>query len=517
MPFVHYIPPFKDFVEFFLFVYPVLAYVLHANVLSILYLLFLHSLDARWQLFPVYGMLITSIFFPHAVNGYFLVAYLALSIAITYNFPMCSPLRSSISSVGVQDICFEGEKTDFWVRFYYPTSAARRPASMASTVFSCIAPAIAVFSTSFLIYGDALSGSIYFGIVLIVAVEKMRELRTHFISYLPHGMTHENIANYARLPAFLFGHMNLMSIAAIPDAPWTGDASRPVVLLLHGLGACRSTYTSIAFALVEAGHVVICPEFGDGTPCYTSLPDGQCRPYQSFDGGESGPAYHAFRADQLLHREIEVKLIMKYLTSLSHGEKADFIKHVLWTNNGNGGFVSSIHNLSSSLILCGHSFGGATALHMATSPSCSDFRREHSIKAVVLLDPWMFPLSQNLYHGKQLLEYPTLCLHADRFQWPENLDFETKVMEACMSSVVQVRIQNCGHVSYCEMALLAPYVSAYLLRNTGIRDPLTCLHEICDAVKGFVESITIGPDDNSFQPLQCKHFRILYARNNSEK
>lgn len=235
-----------------------------------------------------------------------------------------------------------------------------------------------------------------------------------YISVLESTQVLNGIASFAKLPQFIFQHMKHMSINCTEDAPVcfhvtdeeieTEDKNKTpkqmkVAFLIHGLGGSRSLYSHICLRLASEGYFVICPEFGDRTACFSLLAGGETRVYTSYVAAkgeaELSEGYQEFRRNQLEHRAVEMGIIVKYFSSLGHQKqevgKAGTVKEPLvrWNRSNAGGsfFINSLSAISIDTesrvgeketrspvsldiahpYLVGHSFGGATAIHLQTS------------------------------------------------------------------------------------------------------------------------------------------------------
>ena len=60
------------------------------------------------------------------------------------------------------------------------------------------------------------------------------------------------------------------------------------------------------------------------------------------------------------------------------------------------------------LLLGGHSFGGATAVAAANLLT-------EQPKALLLLDPWLFPIHEEIAAGKVGLRCPVQMIHSEKF------------------------------------------------------------------------------------------------------
>lgn len=60
-------------------------------------------------------------------------------------------------------------------------------------------------------------------------------------------------------------------------------------------------------------------------------------------------------------------------------------------------------------VLAGHSFGGMTTCHAASRLT------KHDIKAVWVVDPWLFAFCDEFSSGKLKIDVPTIVISSERF------------------------------------------------------------------------------------------------------
>ena len=198
-------------------------------------------------------------------------------------------------------------------------------------------------------------------------------------------------------------------------------SSLPLIIMSHGLGAFRTTYSAICTQLTSHGYLVAAIEHRDGSASLT-LTDKHTviMPYKhpeavtvydarQFSDERMAKAIgeHAWRNSQLLKRAEEVKKLLSILLQehtceswSPSGEKhKDILKHLL-------------HSIDKCRVYAtGHSFGACTVM-----TTCSQDSR---FKACIALDPWMFPLPDNDEWVDR--PFPLLVINSYTFQWAENL------------------------------------------------------------------------------------------------
>merc|ERR1711934_798171 len=119
------------------------------------------------------------------------------------------------------------------------------------------------------------------------------------------------------------------------------------------------------------------------------------------DGNE-----YKVRNEQLSHRSGEISRVIDLLAKLNAGE---FVENVVDPNcdlTGIKGNLDMTHNL----FLLGHSFGGSSVILAAS--------QDPRVKAVLTLDPWMFPASEQEFS----ITTPTTVINSGKFLNENNVN-----------------------------------------------------------------------------------------------
>jgi dienelactone hydrolase len=536
--------------------------------------------------------------FNHLISISILVLSIVICIIFPMVPPLLSHTHQPI---GIQDICLQGDQTKFWVRFYYPSALPSWNLFQETKTFlyNSIYEFLFMFLI-FQFYSLTSSSSLALPPALPLALPlvpsapspphivllfwSLHFLMKYFekvisqikqVNYLPDHLASHGMARYSKLPQILFSHLDLFTICGYTDSSLLDTISLKIAFVLHGLSGCRSTYTSICLSLVSQGYLVISPEFGDSTPASSLLPDGTIRYYEHYLGSLDSQEYHDFRQKQLQQRVHEMNIILSFLqtvrghrssssstaaaaaaaaTSASSDEQMNqFQPHIRWKSNLSSStsppsvidsslFLKSLQSNSLQVefknpLIVGHSFGGATAIYLAsntTSTECQLFRQRYGLGGLVLYDPWMFPLGETLRKGEETIHFyqsasptsvndddtrmvthetglhhtsiPILCLHAEKFQWKANLEFENQVVRVSSSSasplppestpsppstrsfIYQIRLEDAGHMNYTEVSLLAPHVMSRM-KSIGKQNPDDLLADINDLTVNFIKMI----------------------------
>eukprot|EP01041_Mallomonas_annulata_P003876 gene3876-7735_t len=578
------IPPLRDVFEAYLIVYiacsaflPILTPT-HSWV-PFIFASVVHVLRGiRWQLTLTYISIIlqlcTIFMFPNGSFIYFHRMSTVLTLLITITIPMLPPILPSLQEdVSIQDVCLKGPNGLFWIRIFYPCikhSATNSTFSIAvlKELVCCTACMILILLSPLVIPGYSCSWHETYhilGLFLLVLVPHLLQWlsQLHVTSYLPEDHMEEvigSIADYAKMPHFMFSHLKYWQICCSRDARVKVEREGAVpmhreglqtVLAMHGLGGSRSVLSSTCMRLAASGYIVIAPDFGDGSASLTVLPDGSRRRYlrYPFAPGESDDSegYFSFRHSHLMHRTGELDTVMRFLKEIivagvavtsnngttnnhiSVSSTDSVIHSVKWRTDAksigdddyvsdskaNGSrFLSSLTVVGGGWcrclappILLGHSFGGATALHLAAGDDvgASSFRKDWGISAVITLDPWMFPLSPHV-KDKGIVNIPWLCVHTDRFQWPTNMTFETALVRRS-DAVLHIRIRDAGHLNYTEMGLLSPLIQSRLMKSIGSQDPLALGKNIDELVLALI-TVTHGQRQGHGEENRTRDIRL---------
>jgi len=274
-----------------------------------------------------------------------------------------------------------------------------------------------------------------------------------------------------KMPAYLDPHIAL-------SAPISLSGSRssspplpkfPIVIFSHGLGGNRFVYTSVCGDLASHGILVVAVEHRDGTASVTTFNDGNHLFYQR-------PYPYAsekrFRQSQIVYREQEIIRVVEFLKNVNEGKGTEANQL-----NGNAS-VNSFFKLeqlkgrllTSHMVIAGHSFGAATAIHVI---------RNHSdiFRGVLLLDPWMYPVMP----AKSQLPAPTLTIISQQFEkWEPNQnvlkDFvQENLLEFDNSRFL--RIVNSGHQHQGDFPVLFRTAFRKIPMIGGSVDPVEALKQ----------------------------------------
>jgi len=250
----------------------------------------------------------------------------------------------------------------------------------------------------------------------------------------------------------------------IPGNQW------PVVVMSHGLAACRSTYSFLCYSLASRGYCVAAVEHGDGSACVRTLVDRPQAEHRFLwqELVEAGTPELTLRNRQVRQRAAELGLVLDVLEKIDQGNFADTGAWTLDSSRGQTGGMEW-EKLTNSLDLenvaaAGHSLGGATTVFTLAT--------DKRFKSGVALDSWMFPLREenSISSGIENL----LFINCETFQTKKNLEvmkrFEVELEDDSFPSSNVLTILGASHHSPTDIPTIfkgAGWLSSYLLPGGG--------------------------------------------------
>lgn len=215
------------------------------------------------------------------------------------------------------------------------------------------------------------------------------------VPYFLHGVqVLEGTAHFLKVPAILLKwliHTKAWCYEADPEDAYPANTHTPygykIILFSHGLGGTPDVYGNIIQHLVAAGYLVAALHHADGSSSFIQMDSQYSLTYEPLTSAErSNPSKeHKRRHLQLTQRAREVQVAIDLLQDINTRPYQENDEAKVAPDLALARLLLYRRMNMNSIIAMGHSFGAATAL-MATQ---SDSR----IKACVLHDPWMFPLS----------------------------------------------------------------------------------------------------------------------------
>jgi len=411
----------------------------------------LHVYPLLWLLpFAVWGVISRGLLHQHVfgVSAHVVAAAVAVlgaaaSCALEVIVPSDAHLPAPtgpFAPVGAS-VFLEHEEVDLMVRVYYP--------ALPSGVMEHALP-----RAPFVYNGtNAAAG--------FAALMKSPTMMFSWVSYLQSLFWSVDFS--ASAPEAALAGLGPSGAAGGGTADATSLAPLPVVVFSHGLGGLPEIYSAITADLVSHGWIVVAPEHFDSSAAFAALPSGQSQPYVPLRKEQINdfPVAHKIRNAQLQQRTREVQAALDLVSWLAgdsparravpiisrsdEGSRLDVAGDRLTTapaatndkatsatasdaaerDDTKPAFKLNTSVLAIASVLegrvdaarvavMGHSFGAATALSTAD--------KDKRPKAVVALDPWMFPLSvATMQRG--LHHVPSLGICGDYFTaWQANAE-----------------------------------------------------------------------------------------------
>ena len=226
--------------------------------------------------------------------------------------------------------------------------------------------------------------------------------------------------------------------------------------------------SQLCYQLASQGVIVAAVEHRDGSGCGSHFAEeerGETKmtivPHEHVPTDDNEIAK---RNEQIKLRSDEVRRTIDVLEKLNSGESfKNFVVDSLLTNLTK---IKGSFDLEKNLFLVGHSFGGSTVI-LASS-------EDTRVKAVLALDPWMFPLSQSCL----VLNTPTLVVNTDKFVNQNNINVIKKATPSD-DDIVKFKVMRSGvHLSATDVPAIFP--SKLIRKGLGFMDkvdPSTVMKE----------------------------------------
>ncbi|XP_035204421.1 platelet-activating factor acetylhydrolase-like, partial [Stegodyphus dumicola] len=232
----------------------------------------------------------------------------------------------------------------------------------------------------------------------------------------------------------------------------------PVVIFSHGLGGCRTSYTTFCLELASQGYVVAALEHRDYSACmsffyerqssatdknltdHSSCQEKLVKRWMLFRKVKQGKGEYSIRNQQVHHRAKECSLALNILSAINAAEP---VANVLDTSKLPLESFKGMLNLGK-VSVAGHSFGGATVIAtMAT---------DKRFKAGLGLDTWMLPFTEETSIFRKV-QQPMLFINMEKFQTRANLKV-MKMMESTKSLRVIITLKGTVHLNQCDVPFL---------------------------------------------------------------
>ncbi|XP_054720885.1 platelet-activating factor acetylhydrolase-like [Uloborus diversus] len=295
---------------------------------------------------------------------------------------------------------------------------------------------------------------------LFYPVKKIK-INSRSPDWLPHESYLEGCAMFFKMWPPLFckyfpKFVGDISIPAMWDAPPLRIPGQrfPVLVFSHGLGGCRTSYTTICLEMASQGYVVAAVEHRDYSACMsfyyehqdTSKPTNEqnskdlVKRWMLFKKVKQGKGEYTIRNQQVHQRAEECSSVLNLLNSLDSSEPVD---NVMETSHLPLEYFQGLLDLDRASI-AGHSFGGATVV-MAMA-------KDKRFKVGLGLDTWMLPLREESVLLKKV-EQPMLFINMEKFQTRSNLRLMKQLQTSSTKRLV-VTLKGTVHLNQCDVPFL---------------------------------------------------------------
>ncbi|KAG7168770.1 Platelet-activating factor acetylhydrolase-like [Homarus americanus] len=231
----------------------------------------------------------------------------------------------------------------------------------------------------------------------------------------------------------------------------------PVVVFSHGLSANRSIYSTVCSELASHGFVVAAVE----------------------------------------HRVEECIRTLDVLEKLNEGK----VKNELPSNFDLQQLFGRLD--MSQPVMTGHSFGGVTAI--------STLAKDKRFKIGLALDPWMFPIKDEVDALCPSVTQPLICISTEAFQSDSNLQAMSKLNS---DTTVFVTIKGTVHQNQCDTPFLVGHIGRVFAGASSPLDPQTAMDINNRLMLNFIAKHLgeKGASLNTYVPyLEIQKDKIVYG------
>lgn len=210
----------------------------------------------------------------------------------------------------------------------------------------------------------------------------------------------------------------------VQEQPATEKRKLIPLVFLHGLSCNRTASSGLCRDFASHGYIVFSLDHCDGSSYYSQKKNGDEFMWKAQGDFTEKRLY----VDRLAVRRREVTDLIDDLY------KPDFLQKTL-------GFPEGVELDLDKLILGGHSFGGCTAIVIAN--------KDPRVKVLYGLDPWLWPIREDLDNGSIHLKIPQHYIITDEFErrCREYFSYST-------STFAKKSIKKSGHENEGEVIIL---------------------------------------------------------------
>ena len=298
--------------------------------------------------------------------------------------------------------------------------------------------------------------------------------------YLPHGSA--NVKAYAdflglNFASFFLEHVCKLKLRARKGCPVIEKEilpQLPIIIFSHGLGGTSTSNSFLCEDFASKGYVVFSMGHGAGMASLAMNSNGAIIHHRKLtkEQREDDSKLWDLRNAQVEHRGYEIQLLLDTLEELQEGNICPPLKGRLSLEN---------------VFICGHSYGGATAIHT----SLEDWR----IKACCAHDPIMYPFRPTVLKKANFVQ-PLFVIDSEEWaSFDDRPGIVTKLMQNCskeqfeeFDSLIRswIYVKNTGHYNFCDFPI---FLNAALRRlgKSGAIEPVMSLRIISDLTTNFFD------------------------------
>ncbi|XP_053646031.1 platelet-activating factor acetylhydrolase isoform X3 [Cherax quadricarinatus] len=252
--------------------------------------------------------------------------------------------------------------------------------------------------------------------------------------------------------------MRGVATPAVWGAPVT-DRKFPVIVFSHGLSAHRSIYSTVCTELASHGFFVAAVEHRDRSACasFTLNETGE-KEYMLFKTTPLDMKEYELRNQQIKIRVEESIRALNVLEMLNEGKVKNELSSDFDLQQLHG------HLDLTYPIMTGHSFGGVTAI--------STLAKDKRFKVGVALDPWMFPIKDEVDNIGPNVTQPLMCISTEAFQSIANLQAMGKLNKTTTEFIT---IKGTVHQNQCDTPFLVGHIGRVFVGASSPLDPQTAM------------------------------------------
>ncbi|KAK6167477.1 hypothetical protein SNE40_021496 [Patella caerulea] len=354
-----------------------------------------------------------------------------------------------------------------------------------------------------------------------------------------HGYVYFLGRNIKTFGKFFNWYVGDVYVPALSQAPVLkmDNMKYPVIILSHGLGGNRTTYSTLCCELASHGFVVAAIEHSDGSASMAlrlkeffnnninnnntedstdshSSPESPASAFTppSPDTPQRHRLQHLntfnedwkpfekvedifdfkYRNGQIYHRSEECSKVLDLLIAMDQGELIHNVFGVMFDTSQ---FKNCLDLSKASVI--GHSFGGSTCL-------CT-LATDKRFKTGVVVDGWMHPLDEQVYKN---VTQPVLMINYETFQWLANVKQMSRFVTKTM-----ITVRGTCHQSISDFQFIANPVIARIMRVRHSLTPKLAFGTSAKGMLGYLRKHLGLPGDQHSDIFDGDHDLVINGTN----